>query len=76
MELSCPLCHATLPWQRHHVHCCHCDKTFMVQARCPACHQLLEELVACGAVDYFCANGHGLLSKKRVAYCLVPSEER
>ncbi|HAS0770053.1 TPA: hypothetical protein I3291_004784, partial [Enterobacter hormaechei subsp. xiangfangensis] len=23
---------------------------------------------ACGAVDYFCQNGHGLISKKRVEF--------
>ncbi|AFD59430.1 hypothetical protein UMN798_2715 [Salmonella enterica subsp. enterica serovar Typhimurium str. 798] len=25
---------------------------------------------ACGAVDYFCQNGHGLISKKRVNFVI------
>jgi hypothetical protein len=27
-------------------------------------------LKACGAVDYFCQQGHGLISKKRVIFAL------
>ncbi|MGI3453244.1 zinc-ribbon domain-containing protein, partial [Citrobacter arsenatis] len=35
------------------------------------CHQPLQVLKACGAVDYFCQNGHGLISKKRVEFVPV-----
>ena len=46
----------------------HCAKAFALQARCPDCHKPLEVLKACGAVDYFCQHGHGLISKKRVEF--------
>ncbi|MDM3143237.1 zinc ribbon domain-containing protein, partial [Citrobacter sp. Cf120] len=39
--------------------------------RCPECHLPLQVLKACGAVDYFCQNGHGLISKKRVEYNVI-----
>ncbi|MCZ5895738.1 zinc-ribbon domain-containing protein, partial [Escherichia coli] len=26
---------------------------------------------ACGAVDYFCQHGHGLISKKRVEFIIA-----
>ncbi len=40
-----------------------CAKDFSLQALCPDCRQPLQVLKACGAVDYFCQNGHGLISK-------------
>ncbi|MDI8083757.1 zinc ribbon domain-containing protein, partial [Salmonella enterica subsp. enterica serovar Kentucky] len=39
-----------------------CAKDFSLQAMCPDCRQPLQVLKACGAVDYFCQNGHGLIS--------------
>ncbi|MDF7681573.1 zinc ribbon domain-containing protein [Enterobacteriaceae bacterium ESL0689] len=75
MKLFCPLCHATLQPHGHQAHCCHCDKTFAIQPCCPECHQPLEVLAACGAVNYFCNNGHGLLSKKQAEYCLQSVDE-
>ncbi|MFH3260995.1 zinc ribbon domain-containing protein [Klebsiella aerogenes] len=71
MELNCPICHARLETQGNGAHCAHCEKEFAVEARCPDCHQLLEVLKACGAVDYFCQHGHGLISKKRVEFVPV-----
>ncbi|MBD4516896.1 hypothetical protein GUG76_17515, partial [Xanthomonas citri pv. citri] len=44
------------------------ERVFTLEARCPECHQPLEVLKACGAVDYFCQHGHGLISKKRVEF--------
>lgn len=38
---------------------------------CPDCRQPLQVLKACGAVDYFCQNGHGLISKKRVNFVIL-----
>ncbi|MFP3107918.1 zinc-ribbon domain-containing protein, partial [Escherichia coli] len=35
------------------------------------CHQALQVLKACGAVDYFCQHGHGLISKKRVEFIIA-----
>ncbi|EOF5963312.1 zinc ribbon domain-containing protein [Salmonella enterica] len=70
MEFICPTCHASLEVQGQQTHCAHCDKTFTLKPRCPECHKPLEVLTACGAVDFFCQNGHGLMSKKRVEWCL------
>ncbi|EHM3441700.1 zinc ribbon domain-containing protein [Salmonella enterica subsp. enterica] len=70
MEFICPTCHASLEVQGQQTHCAHCDKTFTLEPRCPECHKPLEVLTACGAVDLFCQNGHGLMSKKRVEWCL------
>ena len=48
-----------------------CKKDIPLEARCPECHLPLQVLKACGAVDYFCQNGHGLISKKRVEFAPV-----
>ncbi len=71
MEFDCPVCHAQLAVQANRAHCAHCAKEYVVEARCPDCHKPLEVLKACGAVDYFCQNGHGLISKKRVEFVPV-----
>ncbi|MDG1644739.1 hypothetical protein DA718_07550 [Klebsiella huaxiensis] len=68
MEFDCPVCHAQLDIQANSAHCDRCAKDYVVEARCPDCHKPLEVLKACGAVDYFCQNGHGLISKKRVEW--------
>lgn len=68
MELNCPVCHNPLALQGDKAHCAHCQQDFTLQALCPECHKPLEVLKACGAVDYFCQNGHGLISKKRVEF--------
>lgn len=71
MELACPICRAPLAVEDQNARCQHCTKEFALQARCPDCHKPLEVLKACGAVDYFCQNGHGLISKKRVEWAAV-----
>lgn len=71
MEFDCPVCHAQLTVQGNSARCEHCAKDYVVEARCPDCHKPLEVLKACGAVDYFCQNGHGLISKKRVEFVPV-----
>ncbi|MCZ8579485.1 zinc ribbon domain-containing protein [Escherichia albertii] len=68
MELSCPICQNTLDISGNTAHCALCDKNFTVQPLCPDCHKPLQVLKACGAVDYFCQNGHGLISRKRVEF--------
>jgi Protein of unknown function (DUF1407). len=70
MELNCPVCSHPLEQQGEYAHCSHCEQDFALQALCPECHKPLEVLKACGAVDYFCQNGHGLISKKRVEFKL------
>lgn len=70
MPVTCPDCHAELTPQNGLAHCAACNKEIALQALCPECHQPLQVLKACGAVDYFCHNGHGLISKKRVEFVL------
>ena len=68
MDFDCPVCHTQLAVQGNSARCERCAKEYVVEARCPDCHKPLEVLKACGAVDYFCQNGHGLISKKRVEF--------
>ncbi|AJF74379.1 MULTISPECIES: zinc ribbon domain-containing protein [Raoultella] len=67
---DCPLCHAPLALEAGSARCASCEKEFTLQALCPDCHRPLEVLKACGAIDYFCQHGHGLISKKRVEFVL------
>lgn len=71
MELNCPTCDKPLATTNNEAHCESCNQDFFLEARCPDCHKPLEVLRACGAVDYFCQNGHGLISKKRVEFVPV-----
>ena len=71
MELNCPSCDKPLIATESGTHCESCDRDFKLEARCPECHKPLEVLKACGAVDYFCQHGHGLISKKRVEFVPV-----
>ncbi len=71
MALNCPTCKTPLERNGETAHCATCDKDFTVQALCPECHQPLQVLKACGAVDYFCQHGHGLISKKRVEFVIA-----
>ena len=71
MEFICPPCQASLEVQGNQAHCDRCEQDFTLEARCPECHKPLEILKACGAVDFFCQNGHGLISKKRVEWVPV-----
>jgi len=68
MSLSCLVCQHSLSVKDDRYHCAICDRFFAMQAICPDCRQPLQVLKACGAVDYFCVNGHGLISKKRVEF--------
>ena len=53
MSMTCPDCHAELEPQNGVAHCENCKKDIPLEARCPECHQPLQVLKACGAVDYF-----------------------
>lgn len=70
MSIICPDCHTSLEPQSGVAHCENCNKDILLEAHCPECHQPLQVLKACGVVDYFCQNGHGLISKKRVAFLI------
>jgi len=71
MSVNCPICQGELVSTQTGVYCEHCQQDFQLEARCPDCHKPLQVLKACGAVDYFCQNGHGLISKKRVEFIPV-----
>ena len=68
MELHCPKCQHLLEQDGAHAQCPSCGNDVELQAWCPDCHLPLQVLKAGGAVDYFCQNGHGLISRKRVEY--------
>lgn len=74
MEALCPRCALPMNWVNGHYHCDTCNGDYRQLAACPDCGQPLQELKACGAVDYLCQNGHGLISKKRVRFSYQPLE--
>lgn len=63
MEAHCPQCSQTMKWVAGYYYCEACQRDYQQLASCPECGQPLQELKACGAVDYLCQNGHGLISK-------------
>ena len=71
MELHCPQCQHVLDQDNGHARCRSCGEFIEMKALCPDCHQPLQVLKACGAVDYFCQHGHGLISKKRAEFVLA-----
>lgn len=72
MEALCPQCGQPMRWVNGHYHCEGCNSSYQQFAHCPDCGQPLQALKACGAVDYLCQNGHGLISKKRVRFSYQP----
>lgn len=68
MNFSCSACHQRLTHNETGFDCPNCERHFAHIALCPDCHQPLQVLKACGAVDYFCQHGDGLISKKRVEF--------
>ena len=75
MEAYCPVCEQPMSWVSGHFRCDACGTEYNQTALCPDCQQPLQELKACGAVDYFCQNGHGMVSKKRVIFTYSPYSE-
>lgn len=71
MVANCPKCESVLISKDGAARCENCQQDYRLEALCPDCHKPLEVLKACGAVDYFCQNGHGLISKKRVEFVPV-----
>lgn len=70
MELICPNCQSPLERNGDTARCVTCNTEYTLEALCPDCHKPLQVMKACGAVDYFCQHGHGLISKKRVEFAL------
>ena len=68
MSQLCKACKSPLTLTDSDFFCEQCGARYARQAQCPDCQQPLEVLKACGAVDYFCPHGHGLISKKRVSF--------
>ncbi|AVV38730.1 zinc ribbon domain-containing protein [Pantoea vagans] len=70
MSVLCEKCQQPLSLSDGEFICTACGAHYPAHPCCPECHQPLEVLKACGAVDYFCRNGHGLISRKRVLFQL------
>lgn len=68
MNDNCPVCQHPLTALGERFCCATCKRYFAAKAICPDCGQSLQVLKACGAVDYFCPNGDGLISRKRVVF--------
>ncbi|NDL65749.1 zinc ribbon domain-containing protein [Acerihabitans arboris] len=66
MESPCPVCARPMAADGEALRCEHCRRRYQPQALCPDCGQPLAVLKACGAVDYFCFHGDGLVSRKRI----------
>ncbi|RYC42722.1 zinc ribbon domain-containing protein [Pectobacterium zantedeschiae] len=74
MDVLCPDCHSTMTWQTDGSFlCAACQQHYLRDAECPECKHLLQELKACGAVDYFCQQ-HGMISKRRVVFRYIPAD--
>lgn len=72
MNVECPECGHTLAPAAGQARCDDCNLSFQAQPQCPDCQLPLQVLSACGALDYFCDHGDGLISKKRVVWQLTP----
>jgi len=75
MDAHCPVCDQPMSWVSGHFRCGSCHAEYQQTALCPDCQLPLQELKACGSVDYFCQNGHGMISKKRVEFTYSPYSE-
>lgn len=75
MDAHCPVCDQPMSWVSGHFRCDACHSEYQQTALCPDCQQPLQELKACGAVDYICQKGHGMISKKRVILTYSPYSE-
>ena len=53
MDVVCPKCQHEMVWRQGDYFCPHCQQTYQQHADCPDCGKSLQELKACGAVDYF-----------------------
>ncbi|UYA61410.1 zinc ribbon domain-containing protein [Pectobacterium colocasium] len=74
MDAHCPDCHHMMLWQPDgSFRCEECQQRYLREAVCPECKHLLQELKACGAVDYFCQQ-HGMISKRRVVFSYLPAD--
>ncbi|AOR62054.1 zinc ribbon domain-containing protein [Pectobacterium wasabiae] len=74
MDAICPHCHSVMDWQTGNTfQCVACQQHYQRKAACPECNHSLQELKACGAVDYFCQQ-HGMVSKRRIVFSYVPAD--
>lgn len=74
MEILCPHCQKEMVFSDGDYVCKACQQHYQQEALCPDCGKPLQVHKACGAVDYFCQHGHGLISKKRVQFRYIPVE--
>ncbi|ASN84645.1 hypothetical protein F9U42_01185 [Pectobacterium versatile] len=74
MEANCLNCGHPLAWKSGaRFQCTACQQDYLREAACPECKHSLQELKACGAVDYFCQQ-HGMISKRRVVFSYAPAD--
>ncbi|KHN49856.1 zinc ribbon domain-containing protein [Pectobacterium fontis] len=74
MDTRCPDCHHVMLWQPDGLFRCEeCQQHYQREAVCPECKHLLQELKACGAVDYFCQQ-HGMISRRQVVFSYSPAD--
>ncbi|TPV43316.1 hypothetical protein FJW01_07315 [Pantoea deleyi] len=66
----CESCQQPLSLRDGQFICPGCGAHFPAQPCCPTCQAPLEVLRACGATDYFCRNGHGLIARARLLFRL------
>ncbi|PZD63901.1 zinc ribbon domain-containing protein [Pantoea ananatis] len=72
MRATCEKCYHPLAPGEIDLICTGCGVRYRYQPVCPDCHQPLEQLKSCGATDYFCHHGHGLISRRRLTYKIFP----
>ncbi|TCV92242.1 zinc ribbon protein [Biostraticola tofi] len=66
--LLCAVCLNPLQPEKGELICANCSRHYQPVALCPDCGKPLEVMTACGAIDYFCQLGHGLISRRRLVY--------
>ncbi len=74
LSLACPECQQGLPLvSGAKYHCESCVLSYNLMVKCPQCRSELEQLKACGAVNYFCPSCNELKSKSKVIRQLEPA---
>ncbi|WP_392566088.1 YfgJ family double zinc ribbon protein [Utexia brackfieldae] len=73
-ENSCPICLGDLVVEKpDRRYCPHCKQHFVEKVLCPKCHDFVECIIGCGAINYLCRKD-GLVSKSKIEYQYLPIE--
>ncbi|MGM3175860.1 zinc ribbon domain-containing protein [Dickeya lacustris] len=66
-ETYCPACQQPMSEVAEAQYRCEgCKRQYQRALLCPDCAQPLQVLAGCGSKSYWCANGHGLISRTRI----------